>query len=107
MTLGPGDLLLLHGCCHNPTGADLAPDQWRAVADLVAKNGLIPYVDLAYQGLGNGLEAEPWDRGWTRLYITRPLDRYGPDEQAHLMSSFAEFIETLEPLRREAVSLQP
>ncbi|MBV9883115.1 MAG: aromatic amino acid transaminase, partial [Sphingomonadaceae bacterium] len=53
-----GDLVLLHGCCHNPTGADLDPDQWRAVADLVARNGLIPYVDLAYQGLGNGLEAD-------------------------------------------------
>jgi aspartate/tyrosine/aromatic aminotransferase len=53
-----GDLLLLHGCCHNPTGADLDLDQWRAVAELVARNGLIPYVDLAYQGLGNGLEAD-------------------------------------------------
>jgi aromatic-amino-acid transaminase len=53
-----GDLLLLHGCCHNPTGADLDIDQWRAVADLIADRGLIPYVDLAYQGLGNGLEAD-------------------------------------------------
>jgi len=61
-----GDLLLLHGCCHNPTGADLSPDQWREVAELVAKNGLIPYVDLAYQGLGNGLEA---DAEGTRLVV--------------------------------------
>jgi len=53
-----GDLVLLHGCCHNPTGADLAPDQWRAIAGLVAERGLIPYVDLAYQGLGNGLDAD-------------------------------------------------
>jgi aromatic-amino-acid transaminase len=53
-----GDLLLLHGCCHNPTGADLSADQWQAVADLVSRRGLIPYVDLAYQGLGNGLEAD-------------------------------------------------
>jgi aspartate/tyrosine/aromatic aminotransferase len=53
-----GDLILLHGCCHNPTGADLDLDQWRAVANLVADRGLIPYVDLAYQGLGNGLEAD-------------------------------------------------
>jgi aromatic-amino-acid transaminase len=51
-----GDLVLLHGCCHNPTGADLDFDQWRAVADLVADRGLIPFVDLAYQGLGRGLE---------------------------------------------------
>jgi aspartate/tyrosine/aromatic aminotransferase len=53
-----GDLILLHGCCHNPTGADLDLDQWRAVAGLIAERGLIPYVDLAYQGLGNGLEAD-------------------------------------------------
>ncbi|MEA3053096.1 MAG: aromatic-amino-acid transaminase [Sphingomonadales bacterium] len=53
-----GDLLLLHGCCHNPTGADLSLDQWREVAALVERRGLIPFVDLAYQGLGNGLEAD-------------------------------------------------
>src|SRR3954471_5857634 len=61
-----GDLLLLHGCCHNPTGADLDPGQWRAVADLVAARGLIPYVDLAYQGLGLGLEP---DAEGTRLVV--------------------------------------
>ena len=54
----PGDLVLLHGCCHNPTGADLSLDQWRALADLVADRGLVPFIDLAYQGLGNGLEAD-------------------------------------------------
>jgi len=53
-----GDLLLLHGCCHNPTGADLTLDQWKEVAELVSRRGLVPYVDLAYQGLGNGLEAD-------------------------------------------------
>ncbi|HEV2745937.1 MAG TPA: amino acid aminotransferase [Allosphingosinicella sp.] len=61
-----GDLVLLHGCCHNPTGADLDPGQWRAVAELVATRGLVPYVDLAYQGLGNGLEA---DAAGTRLVV--------------------------------------
>src|SRR3954465_6612790 len=54
----PGDLVLLHGCCHNPTGADLSPDQWRELAALIARRGLIPFVDLAYQGLGNGLEPD-------------------------------------------------
>jgi aspartate/tyrosine/aromatic aminotransferase len=53
-----GDLVLLHGCCHNPTGADLALDQWRDVAALVSRRGLVPFVDLAYQGLGNGLEPD-------------------------------------------------
>lgn len=53
-----GDLVLLHGCCHNPTGADLDPDQWKVVADIVSRRGLIPFVDIAYQGLGDGLEAD-------------------------------------------------
>jgi aromatic-amino-acid transaminase len=53
-----GDLILLHGCCHNPTGADLDMEQWRAVAEIVSARGLIPFVDLAYQGLGKGLEAD-------------------------------------------------
>lgn len=54
----PGDALLLQACCHNPTGADLSMDQWRAVANLVAERGLTPLVDLAYQGLGQGLEED-------------------------------------------------
>ena len=53
-----GDLVLLHGCCHNPTGADLSLDQWHDVAAIVAERGLIPFVDLAYQGFGDGLEAD-------------------------------------------------
>ncbi|HEX8571554.1 MAG TPA: amino acid aminotransferase [Allosphingosinicella sp.] len=53
-----GDLVLLHGCCHNPTGADLSAPQWADVAEVVARRGLVPFVDLAYQGLGNGLEAD-------------------------------------------------
>jgi aromatic-amino-acid transaminase len=61
-----GDLVLLHGCCHNPTGADLSLDQWREVAGIVAGRGLIPYVDIAYQGLGNGLDA---DAAGTRLVV--------------------------------------
>lgn len=53
-----GDVLLLHGCCHNPTGANLTLDQWREVTDLVVKAGVVPFVDLAYQGFGDGLEED-------------------------------------------------
>lgn len=52
------DLLLLHGCCHNPTGQDLLPDQWQAVAALVEKTGALPFVDIAYQGFGEGIEQD-------------------------------------------------
>jgi len=55
------------------------------------------------EALGEGIEAEPWDRGWTRIYLTHPLDRLGPAEQARLASRFASLIETLEPIRREAI----
>jgi aromatic-amino-acid transaminase len=54
----PGDALLLHGCCHNPTGAVLSAVQWRTITRLCLEKGLIPVVDLAYQGLGDGLEAD-------------------------------------------------
>ena len=57
-TAEPGDALLLQACCHNPTGADLSMSQWRLVADLVARRGLTPLIDLAYQGLGAGLEQD-------------------------------------------------
>lgn len=52
----PGDVLLLHGCCHNPTGANLDLDQWQEVTSLVVSGKVVPMVDLAYQGFGDGLE---------------------------------------------------
>lgn len=61
-----GDILLLHGCCHNPTGSALSPEQWHAVAERCAARGLIPFIDLAYQGLGDGL-AE--DAAATRMML--------------------------------------
>jgi aromatic-amino-acid transaminase len=63
-----GDLVLLHGCCHNPTGANLTLEQWAAVADLLAQKGAVPMIDLAYQGFGDGLEE---DAAGTRLIASR------------------------------------
>ncbi len=53
-----GDVVLLHGCCHNPTGADLDMGQWAEVVSTVAHRGLLPLVDIAYQGLGRGLDED-------------------------------------------------
>lgn len=53
-----GDAVLLHASCHNPTGANLSAEQWSAVSDLIAKRGLLPLVDIAYQGYGRGLEED-------------------------------------------------
>ncbi|MFC4699243.1 aromatic amino acid transaminase [Glaciecola siphonariae] len=55
-----GDVVLLHGCCHNPTGADLTNEQWDALAALAVKNGFLPFVDVAYQGFGDGLEEDAY-----------------------------------------------
>lgn len=54
----PGDLVCLHGCCHNPTGVDPSADQWAAIADVVKQRQLLPLVDCAYQGFGNGLSED-------------------------------------------------
>ncbi len=53
-----GDIVLLHGCCHNPTGANLNLTEWRAVAELLVAKGATPMIDIAYQGFGDGLEAD-------------------------------------------------
>ena len=55
-----GDVVLLHGCCHNPTGADLTREHWDKIADLALERGFIPYIDIAYQGLGEGLDADAY-----------------------------------------------
>jgi aspartate/tyrosine/aromatic aminotransferase len=53
-----GDVVLLHGCCHNPTGADLSDEQFAEVTRIVAERGLLPFVDIAYQGFARGLEED-------------------------------------------------
>lgn len=55
-----GDLVLLHGCCHNPCGADLSQDQWQAIAELAVNNGFTPFIDMAYQGFGEGLDQDAY-----------------------------------------------
>jgi aspartate aminotransferase len=56
--LGKGDVVLIHGCCHNPCGADLSVDQWQTLAELCERHGIVPFVDLAYQGLSESLDAD-------------------------------------------------
>ena len=63
--LGPQDIVVLHGCCHNPTGANLTQAQWDEIAELAKTTGFFPFVDLAYQGFGDGLEED--------AYATRKL----------------------------------
>jgi aspartate aminotransferase len=58
--LGAGDVVLLHGCCHNPTGANLSNEQWDQVAASLARTGALPFIDLAYLGFGDGIEADAY-----------------------------------------------
>ena len=65
-----GDLVLLHGCCHNPTGLDLTEKQWDEFADLIDEKSLIPFIDFAYQGFANGLEEDAY--GVRLMYARAP-----------------------------------
>jgi aromatic-amino-acid transaminase len=51
-------IVVMHACCHNPTGVDLTRDQWRALVPVIRERGLLPFLDLAYQGYGDGLDAD-------------------------------------------------
>lgn len=53
-----GDVVLLHGCCHNPSGLDPSAEQWREIAAIVGEKGLVPFVDIAYQGLAEGIDQD-------------------------------------------------
>ena len=55
-----GDIALLHGCCHNPTGMDLSTAQWDAVVDVVVARGLVPFIDIAYQGFSGSLDDDAY-----------------------------------------------
>ncbi|NNU79319.1 aspartate/tyrosine/aromatic aminotransferase [Halovulum dunhuangense] len=66
--LSAGDVVILHGCCHNPTGANLDAAQWDQVTDLLNAKGAIPFIDFAYQGFGDGLDA---DAAAVRRMVTR------------------------------------
>lgn len=57
-TMPTGSIVLLHACCHNPTGADLTDEQWTQVIGVVTTRGLVPFLDMAYQGFGDGIEAD-------------------------------------------------
>ena len=59
-TVPEGDVVLLHACCHNPTGFDLSQDDWHRVLDVVRRRELLPLIDFAYQGFGDGLEQDAW-----------------------------------------------
>ncbi|MDR3444206.1 MULTISPECIES: amino acid aminotransferase [unclassified Dyella] len=71
--LEPGTVVLLHACCHNPTGVDLTAEQWQQVVDLVKDRGLMPFIDMAYQGFDEGIDA---DATAVRLFAASGIDAF-------------------------------
>ncbi|WP_333836694.1 amino acid aminotransferase [Novosphingobium sp.] len=74
------DLVLLHGCCHNPTGVDYTPAQWDEIAPLLATRGVLPLIDLAYQGLGEGMEADAYGLRKVLSAVPEALVAYSCDK---------------------------
>jgi Aspartate/tyrosine/aromatic aminotransferase len=74
------DLVLLHGCCHNPTGVDYTPAQWDEIAPLLAAKGVLPLIDLAYQGLGEGMEADAYGLRKVLAAVPEALVAYSCDK---------------------------
>lgn len=71
--LEPGTVVLLHACCHNPTGVDLNAEQWQQVVDLVKERKLLPFIDMAYQGFDEGIDA---DAIAVRLFAASGIDAF-------------------------------
>jgi aromatic-amino-acid transaminase len=77
---GEGDAVMLHGCCHNPTGIDYTPAQWDEIAARLAEGPVLPIVDLAYQGLGEGLDEDAYGARKIVASVPRSLIAYSCDK---------------------------
>ena len=87
-----GDIVLLHACCHNPTGVDLSPAQWASVAETMGARGLVPFLDIAYQGFGDGLEA---DGSAIRLFAASGMALFVANSFSKSFSLYGERIGSL------------
>jgi aromatic-amino-acid transaminase len=77
---GEGDAVLLHGCCHNPTGVDYSTEQWEEIAAIVAERGVLPILDLAYQGLGHGMDEDAFGVRTVLAAVPEALVGYSCDK---------------------------
>lgn len=88
----PGTIVVLHACCHNPTGYDLTPGQWDAVVAVVKERGLVPFLDMAYQGFGHGI-AE--DGAAVRKFVEAGLDAFVATSFSKSFSLYGERVGAL------------
>ena len=87
-----GDVVLLHACCHNPTGVDLSDAQWASVAETMAARGLVPFLDIAYQGFGDGLDA---DGAAVRLFAKTGMPLFVANSFSKSFSLYGERVGSL------------
>lgn len=97
--LPAGSVVVLHACCHNPTGNDLTPVQWRELVDLVVRRDLVPLVDIAYQGFGDGL-AE--DALAVRLFAQAGIEFFVASSFSKSFSLYGERVGALTIVARDA-----
>ncbi|MFV9475281.1 aromatic amino acid transaminase [Advenella sp. RU8] len=86
-TIPAGSIVLLHPCCHNPTGADLSTAQWEEIADILVEHKLIPFLDIAYQGFSNGLDEDAFA---IRLLASRNIPMLVANSFSKNFSFYAE-----------------
>ncbi|VVE06052.1 aromatic amino acid aminotransferase [Pandoraea eparura] len=87
-----GTIVVLHACCHNPTGVDLSMDQWAQVVEVVKARKLVPFLDIAYQGFGDGIDA---DAAVVRLFATAGLDFFVSSSFSKSFSLYGERVGAL------------
>ena len=90
--LRDNSIIVLHACCHNPTGIDISPDQWEKLADIFENRRLIPFFDMAYQGFGNDLEKDAFP---IRLFSNRKISLLVANSFSKSMSLYGERIGAL------------
>jgi aromatic-amino-acid transaminase len=98
-----GTIIVLHVCCHNPTGVDLDMEQWRMVRDAIAENGLVPFLDIAYQGFGDGLES---DRSPVQLFADSGLPVFISSSFSKSFSLYGERVGALSVVAADADEAQ-
>ena len=90
--LPAGSIVVLHACCHNPTGVDLTPADWQNVLDVVRAKGLIPFLDMAYQGFGDGIDE---DAAAVRLFAGSGLSFFVSSSFSKSFSLYGERVGAL------------
>ncbi|GGE00128.1 tyrosine aminotransferase [Tsuneonella deserti] len=99
---GEGEAVVLHGCCHNPTGIDYTPEQWREIAEALSDSPILPIIDLAYQGLGYGMEEDAFGLRTVLAAVPEALVAYSCDKNFGL---YRDRVGALYVMAREAGDL--